>query len=197
MTKDTAAPPIDLPSSKKPRLDSSACLTDVINPELLTEESKKSLRQQYESSLPYTHAVLHNAFDPAVLVKVRDEIINNIQATYKETDLFKVFQTGDLGNLPMLDKESTALLPNLMLMQKKLYSDEFRSFVRNITGCGELSDKIDCSCNVYAQGGHLLCHDDVIGKNYILLSLKHKRPKEDPPFSDITSPSLPYNKTLT
>ncbi len=25
---------------------------------------------------------------------VRDEIINNIHATYKETDLFKVFQTG-------------------------------------------------------------------------------------------------------
>lgn len=21
----------------------------------------------------------------------------------------------------------------------------------------------DCSCNVYANGGHLLCHDDVIG----------------------------------
>ena len=32
-----------------------------------------------------------------------------------------------------------------------------------ITGCGELSDKTDCSCNVYAKGGHLLCHDDVIG----------------------------------
>ncbi len=29
--------------------------------------------------------------------------------------------------------------------------------------CGDLSDKIDCSCNVYAKGGHLLCHDDVIG----------------------------------
>ena len=30
-------------------------------------------------------------------------------------------------------------------------------------GCGELSDKTDCACNVHAAGGHLLCHDDVIG----------------------------------
>jgi hypothetical protein len=33
-------------------------------------------------------------FDESILRNVRDEIINNIQATYKETDLFKVFQTG-------------------------------------------------------------------------------------------------------
>lgn len=36
-------------------------------------------------------------------------------------------------------------------------------FIQDITVCGELSDKTDCSCNVYTQGGHLLCHDDVIG----------------------------------
>lgn len=32
-----------------------------------------------------------------------------------------------------------------------------------VTGCGQLSSRTDCSCNVYAHGGHLLCHDDVIG----------------------------------
>lgn len=32
-----------------------------------------------------------------------------------------------------------------------------------ITGCGPLSTKTDCACNVHAYGGHLLCHDDVIG----------------------------------
>lgn len=36
-----------------------------------------------------------------------------------------------------------------------------------MTGCGELSERTDCSCNVYAQGGHLLCHDDVIGKRRV------------------------------
>ena len=48
-------------------------------------------------------------------------------------------------------------------LQEALYSGKLRSFMREVTGCGELSDKIDCSCNVYADGGHLLCHDDVIG----------------------------------
>lgn len=31
--------------------------------------------------------------------------------------------------------------------------------------------QVDCSCNVYSKGGHLLCHDDVIGTrcvSYIL-----------------------------
>lgn len=31
------------------------------------------------------------------LAQVRDEIIENVEATYKETDLFKMFQTGDVS----------------------------------------------------------------------------------------------------
>lgn len=38
--------------------------------------------------------VFQDAFNPSLLAEVRLEIINNIEATYKETDLFKVFQTG-------------------------------------------------------------------------------------------------------
>ncbi len=34
-------------------------------------------------------------------------------------------------------------------------------------GCGELSDQTDCACNVHAAGGHLLCHDDVIGNRKV------------------------------
>jgi Rps23 Pro-64 3,4-dihydroxylase Tpa1-like proline 4-hydroxylase len=36
---------------------------------------------------------------------------------------------------------------------------------------GTLVAKVDCSSNVYAHGGHLLCHDDVISTrraSYIL-----------------------------
>ena len=39
---------------------------------------------------PYKHCVLKDVFDAKALAAVRDEIINNIEATYKETDLFKV-----------------------------------------------------------------------------------------------------------
>lgn len=63
-----------------------------------------------------------------------------------------------------LDAEAASKLPTLMRLKSSLYSDEMRAFMREVTGCGELSEKIDCSCNVYADGGHLLCHDDVIGE---------------------------------
>lgn len=111
-------------------------------------------------------------------MQVREEIITNLQATYKETDLFKVFQTGDLANIDKDDEQHASKLPGLLALRTALYSDEFRQLVRDVTGCGELSDKTDCSCNTYAkvarsllktihytspQGGHLLCHDDVIG----------------------------------
>jgi len=34
-------------------------------------------------------------------------------------------------------------------------------------GCGELSDQTDCACNIHPFGGHLLCHDDVIGNRRV------------------------------
>lgn len=101
--------------------------------------------------------------DPARLRAVRDEIIDNIEATYKETDLFKMLQTGDLVNMDKLDAESAAKLPNLLALRDAIYSPEFRQFVTDVTGCGDLSDQTDCACNVHPIGGHLLCHDDVIG----------------------------------
>uniref|UniRef100_A0A7S3R425 Fe2OG dioxygenase domain-containing protein n=1 Tax=Dunaliella tertiolecta TaxID=3047 RepID=A0A7S3R425_DUNTE len=135
----------------------------IFSPQLMSPQSRASLRTQYQQAQPYLHGVLRELLPPATLAQVREEIVNNIQATYKETDLFKVFQTGDLGNLDSLDAEAASKLPTLMKLKSALYSETFRGFVREVTGCGELSDKTDCSCNVYAKGGHLLCHDDVIG----------------------------------
>ena len=50
-----------------------------------------------------------------------------------------------------------------MALQAAIYSPPFRRFVAEITGCAPLTDRTDCSSNLYAQGCHLLCHDDVIG----------------------------------
>ena len=66
--------------------------------------------------------------------QVRDEIINNIEATYKETDLFKMFQTGDLANMDALDKDSAAKLPTVLRLRDALYAPEFRAFISEITG---------------------------------------------------------------
>ncbi|WIA40768.1 hypothetical protein OEZ86_004448 [Tetradesmus obliquus] len=163
-----AADAVDVqPASKKQKTAAAAAdsgaAAAVIRQSLLSGDSRSQLRQQHDSSGPYTHLVLKELADEQLLRAVREEVIHNISATYKETDLFKVFQTGDLANMDALDPESAAKLPALMALRGAIYSPEFRQFVEDITGVGDLSDKTDLSCNVYAQGGHLLNHDDVIG----------------------------------
>ena len=59
--------------------------------------------------------------------------------------------------------EHDARLPQLLRLRKALYSPQLREFISAVTGCGALSERVDCSCNLYVRGSHLLCHDDVIG----------------------------------
>lgn len=53
-----------------------------------------------------------------------------------------------------------------------MYSARFREYLSSVTGSGKLSgQKTDMAINVYTEGCHLLCHDDVIGSrrlSYIL-----------------------------
>lgn len=73
-------------------------------------------------------------------------------------------QTGDLASLSYLSAEQLALFPSLKMLRDALYGDEFRTFLRSVTGCGHLSgSKQDMSINSYKKGCHLLNHDDVIG----------------------------------
>lgn len=112
---------------------------------------------------PYPHAWLPpGLFDRSALLAVREELAA-LQRTFKETDLFKVYQTGDLANLDPADPTHAARLPQTLRLRSALYSPAFRAWVRQLTGCTKLTEQTDCSCNVYGAGGHLLCHDDVIG----------------------------------
>jgi Rps23 Pro-64 3,4-dihydroxylase Tpa1-like proline 4-hydroxylase len=55
-------------------------------------------------------------------------------------------------------------VPRLVALKQAIYSPAFRALVSEIAGCpGELVDRTDLSGNLYMQGSHLLCHDDVIG----------------------------------
>ncbi|PFH58357.1 hypothetical protein XA68_13762 [Ophiocordyceps unilateralis] len=131
-----------------------------------------SYSKEYAASSPYKHAVIHDLVDDALLRSVRDEIRANVQFSPKETDIYKIHQSGDLANLDGLDDESMAKLPSLRALRDAVYSDAFRSYVSAITGCGPLSGrKTDMAINVYTPGCYLLCHDDVIGSrrvSYIL-----------------------------
>ncbi|OAA48733.1 Ribulose-phosphate 3-epimerase [Metarhizium rileyi] len=152
---------------------------------LSAEETKKRFRSglfdapvlesytsEYVDSSPYKHAVIHELVDDKLLRSVRNEVRNNVQFTPKETDIYKIHQSGDLANLDGLDDESLAKLPSLLALRDAIYSETFRDYVSRITGCGPLSGrKTDMAINVYTPGCFLLCHDDVIGSrrvSYIL-----------------------------
>ncbi|KAI1374150.1 Oxoglutarate and iron-dependent oxygenase degradation C-term-domain-containing protein [Hypoxylon crocopeplum] len=128
--------------------------------------------QGYAKSTPYKHSVIHELIDDTLLRTVREEIKDNVSFTPKETDIYKIHQSGDLANLDGLDDEALAKLPSLLTLRDAMYSQAFRDYVAHITGCGPLSGrKTDMAINVYTPGCYLLCHDDVIGSrkvSYIL-----------------------------
>ncbi|KAL7925164.1 Oxoglutarate and iron-dependent oxygenase degradation C-term domain-containing protein [Trichoderma austrokoningii] len=139
---------------------------------LLDKSVLKSYTTEYAESSPYKHAVIHELVDDKLLRSVRDEVRENVQFTPKETDIYKIHQSGDLANLDGLDDESLAKLPSLLSLRDAIYSETFRNYVSSITGCGPLSGKkTDMAINIYTPGCYLLCHDDVIGSrrvSYIL-----------------------------
>lgn len=116
--------------------------------------------------------MIHQLVNDKLLRSVRDEVRANVQFTPKETDIYKIHQSGDLANLDGLDDESLSKLPSLLALRDAIYSETFRKYIADITGCGPLSgSKTDMAINVYTPGCYLLCHDDVIGSrrvSYIL-----------------------------
>lgn len=120
----------------------------------------------------YKHGVIKNLISEDLLRDVRSEIQENISFTPKETDIYRIHQSGDLANLDGLDDSSLKRLPSLLRLRDALYSEKFRTYLTQITEAGPLSGKkTDMAVNVYTPGCHLLCHDDVIGSrrvSYIL-----------------------------
>jgi len=69
-----------------------------------------------------------------------------LKADFKETDLFKVFQSGELAlidNDELLSKK----MPSLLAMRNAIYSEAFRNLVSKVTGCDDLIERVDCSAN--------------------------------------------------
>ena len=124
--------------------------------------------------------MIQNLIENSLLRNVRTEIQENLSFTPKETDIYKIHQSGDLANLDGLDDASLKLLPSLLTLRDALYSSTFREYLSTIVHSGPLSGKkTDMAINVYTPGCHLLCHDDVIGSrriSYILYLTDPDRP---------------------
>ncbi|KAI7200614.1 hypothetical protein KC343_g12018 [Hortaea werneckii] len=141
-------------------------------PELFDKKTISNYAKDYEASAPYKHAVVSHLINDSLLRNVRQEILENIHFTPKETDIYKIHQSGDLANLDGLDASSLERLPSLLKLRDALYGSEFRHWISEVSGAGPVSGrKTDMAVNVYVPGCHLLCHDDVIGSrrvSYIL-----------------------------
>jgi Rps23 Pro-64 3,4-dihydroxylase Tpa1-like proline 4-hydroxylase len=83
--------------------------------------------------------VIRNLVDDQLLRNVRNEIREHISFTPKETDIYKIHQSGDLANLDGLDDSALKRLPSLLTLRDSLYSSAFRKYLSSITGSGPLS----------------------------------------------------------
>jgi prolyl 3-hydroxylase /prolyl 3,4-dihydroxylase len=158
-----------VPSKKR---NAPSSIRSAFRTDLFDDSTVSSFRTSYADSTPYPHAVVSNLIEDTLLRDVRNEIKEHIHFTLKETDIYRIHQSGDLANLSNLDTESLQHLPNLVRLRNALYSPDFREWVSEVTGAGKLSGmKTDMAVNVYTPGSYLLCHDDVIGSrrvSYIL-----------------------------
>lgn len=129
---------------------------------------KENLTQSVKSSEPYRWGTIKNLIDDDLLRKVRAEIMSEIQFTKKETDIYKVFQSGDLANLSAMPEDLLKRLPSIYKLRSAIYSQTFRDFMSDVTGSGKLSGiKTDLSLQLYTKTCHLLTHDDVIGSRRV------------------------------
>ncbi len=117
--------------------------------------------------------------------KVLDEVKNNLKAKFKESDLFRVYQSIDFANFnpdgPNANPALQKAMPAMMALRQGLYSERWRSFMEEISGIppGTLTDQVDCAVNCHDKGCHLLCHDDVIGTRKISYILYFTDPEPD------------------
>lgn len=140
----------------------------LFNPQIWNEKFQEDIEEQVKNSEPFRWGTIKELIDDTLLRQVRKEVLSEIAFTKKETDIYKVYQSGDLANLSGLDWNDLSRLPSLYKLRSAIYSEEFRDAVSKMTGCGKLSGvKTDMSINTYTKGCHLLTHDDVIGSRRV------------------------------
>ncbi|GMM28784.1 oxidative DNA demethylase [Martiniozyma asiatica (nom. inval.)] len=145
-----------------------AAAKDYFQSHVFEPNFKNALTDSVKDSEPYRWGTIKNLINEELLRNVRKEIMKEIEFTKKETDIYKVFQSGDLANLSAMPAELLERLPSLYKLRSAIYSQTFRDFISDVTGAGKLSGiKTDLSLQMYTKTCHLLTHDDVIGSRRV------------------------------
>lgn len=154
---------VEQPASKRTKIGD---LLDILSPHVFADED--SLRAEYASATPYPHGRITHMFVDGFLEQVLEEVKQNSKVKFKESDLFRVYQSVDLGNLNS-DSDDTKSMPSLMQLKQAIYSPQYRAFVERLIGLPPetLTEQVDCAANCHSPGCHLLCHDDVIGNRKV------------------------------
>jgi prolyl 3-hydroxylase /prolyl 3,4-dihydroxylase len=167
----------DSGAKKRPKLGNdhhgdadSKLLLEPLNPNLRKTDNLAALKARYESATPYPHLLVDDFLDRDFLEKTILEIKDKSKVDFKESDLFKFYQSMDLASLGCDGdgndghEETTTASSHVYRLRQMLYSPEWRRNVEAILGLepNTLSDHVDCACNCHAASCHLLCHDDVI-----------------------------------
>lgn len=170
------------PSNQTKRLKTQFDNDEIHNffqPKIWDQNYQQDLKQDIKDSQPYRWGTIKDLMNDQLLRNVRTEVMNEISFTKKETDIYKVYQSGDLANLSGLDWDDLSRLPSLYELRAAIYSEQFRDFISTVTDCGKLSGKkTDMSINSYTTGCHLLTHDDVIGSRRVSFILYLPDPNE-------------------
>lgn len=131
---------------------------------IFTSASTSTLLSSYLTAHPYPHGRITNLFLPSFLSSVLHELKHSSNVKFKESDLFRMYQSFSLVSLP-----HDGAMPYLYQLMTTLISSSFRSFIESITGLptNTLTNQVDCAANCHTNGCHLLCHDDVINTRCI------------------------------
>lgn len=169
-----------LPPTKRAKTSQNDVDDDIYFSQEVIDQPER-FKEEFLSSAgkPFSHNIISNICPDEFLTQVLDEIKQNTKVNFKESDLFKFYQSIDLANVN--EREHGGIMPCLLKLKQSLYSAKFRNFVEKICNLEEntLTEKVDCAANCHTTGCHLLCHDDVIGTRKVSFIIYLTDPKID------------------
>jgi len=133
-----------------------------LNQEVLTPTGREQLREKFAGAKPFPHGVIAPICEEEAFSAINEEMKEGLRCTFKESDLFKLYQTQDLSGM-----QDDPQFKGLIQLRNAIYSETFRAFISEVAQCGPLTDRVDLAASTYTDGCHLLCHDDVIGTRKI------------------------------